>query len=87
MQEQDGTVAFYRVEADKPINVPAYRCYLTVPSASKYLSIDFENATGISNLNLGGKTNVVYDLSGRRIDGKLQGHRRIVIVNNKKVVK
>lgn len=87
LQEQDGAVAFYRVEADKPINVPAYRCYLTVPSASKYLSIDFENATGISNLNLGGKTNVVYDLSGRRIDGKLQGHRRIVIVNNKKVVK
>ena len=87
LQEQDGAVAFYRVEADKPINVPAYRCYLTVPSASKYLSIDFENATGISNLNLGGKTNVVYDLSGRRIDGKLQGHRRIVIINNKKVVK
>ena len=87
LQKQDGIVAFYKVEADKPINVPAYRCYLTVPSASKYLSIDFDNVTGISNVNAIGKLDVVYDLFGHRIVGKSQGHHRIVIVNNKKVVK
>ena len=87
LQKQDGIVAFYKVEVEKPINVPAYRCYLTVPSSSKYLSIDFGNVTGISNVNTIGKSDVAYDLLGRRIVGKSQGHHRIVIVNNKKVVK
>ena len=87
LQKQDGIVAFYKVEVEKPINVPAYRCYLTVPSLSKYLSIDFGNVTGISNVNTIGKSDVAYDLLGRCIVGKSQGHHRIVIVNNKKVVK
>ena len=50
LQTQEGKQAFYIVNSEKPINVPAYRAYLTV-SGSDVKSFNLgDDTTGISAL-------------------------------------
>ena len=51
LQTKEGKQAFYIINPEKPINVPAYRAYLTVPSSTGVKSFNLgDDTTGISAL-------------------------------------
>lgn len=86
LQNHDGQVAFYKVDASAPQQVNAYRAYLTVASNAPVLTIDFGETTGIGNLTpaLSKGEGAVYNLAGQRVSAPSKG---IFLVNGKKVIK
>lgn len=85
LQNLNGLTGFYRVNPDKPIEVPAYRCYMNNVTEAGCVRIMFGNETGIGELNA---TSVskgnAFDLQGRRV--KKNAARGVYILNGEKVV-
>ena len=85
LQNLNGLTAFYRVNPDKPVEVPAYRCYMNNVTEADCVRIMFGNETGIGELNA---TSVskgkAFDLQGRRV--KKNAARGVYILNGEKVV-
>ena len=85
LQNLNGLTGFYRVNPDKPVEVPAYRCYMNNVTEADCVRIMFGNETGIGELNA---TSVskgkAFDLQGRRV--KKNAARGVYILNGEKVV-
>lgn len=82
LQRLNGDVAFYRVDPNAPIRVPAYRCYLNVTSASA-LRIRLIGPTGLDVMESDREVDM-YDLSGRKVATPMK--KGIYIVENRKVI-
>lgn len=66
LQNQNDIIGFYPINANKPITVPAYRCYLSVPQNASALMID-GIMTGIENIQGNSSKGELYDVNGRRV--------------------
>jgi hypothetical protein len=66
MQMLNGDVGFYQIDPEKPLTIPAYKCYLTVSGEARSLLVNFGDATVIDRLNANAAEGDWYDLSGRR---------------------
>ena len=86
LQNHDGQVAFFKVDASAPQQVNAYRAYLTVASNAPMLTIDFSETTGIEDVRcmINDVKSNLYNLNGQRVQKPSRG---IYIVKGKKVVK
>ena len=83
LQNQNGTIAFYRVNEEHPATIPAYRCWLGKQDAAHVIALQFDLETGINAVNSDTEENAFYDLTGRRSDGKKKG---IYVKQGKKTV-
>ena len=89
LQKHGNYVAFFMVKDTKP-TVNPFRAYIKAQSgaASKeFVNVIFDgNTTGISNVNNQGNAanDIIYDLSGRRVN---KAHKGVYIINGKKIVK
>lgn len=82
LQNQNGVVGFYRVNAGAPVTVPANRCYLQPGTDFECLSIRFD-ATGIGRVEKENRDVPLYDLQGRRVAVPRRG---VYIRQNKKII-
>ena len=77
LQMLNGKAAFYQVNPERPITVPAYKCYMSTPSEVHGFNLYFDEATDIGAMIMEDESEFVYDLQGRRLrtvissDGKL----------------
>lgn len=72
LQRQNSVTGFYKVDATKPITVPAYRCWLNYDDANvKRLVLGLP--TGISNIGHSTSNDEWYDIDGRRVDTQRKG--------------
>ena len=90
-QPEDNTVGFYLAEKNQSSGAAflnnGFKAYLPAEAASvRFISFDFGTETAIDELKgeNGNVKTVIYDLSGRRVQGAQKG---IFIVNGKKVIK
>ena len=89
LQKHDDYVAFFMVKNTKP-TVNPFRAYIKAQNgaASKeFVNVIFDgNTTGINNVNNQGNADndIIYDLSGRRVNNARKG---VYIINGKKIVK
>ncbi|MCR4921639.1 MAG: chitobiase/beta-hexosaminidase C-terminal domain-containing protein [Bacteroidaceae bacterium] len=83
LQKLNDQVAFYPVQEEKPITVPAGRCYL-MPGVVGVKAFMLNEATGIENIQGASVQGEMFDLAGRRVSNPTKG---IYIVNGKKVLK
>lgn len=85
LQKLNGVTAFYVVNPEKPITVPAYHCYLQFDANVKMLNIqlldDETSVTSMSSSNEG--QSVIYDINGRRTTNMKKG---IYIIEKKKII-
>lgn len=72
LQQQNGVVGFYYVDAAEPKTVPANRCYLNIPAEARMLSLT-EDTDGI--IRLFGTTDdaEAYSLDGRKATKTAKG--------------
>ena len=89
-QPEDNTVGFYLAEKNQNSGAAflnnGFKAYLPAEAASsvRFISFDFGTETAIESIESVENNAVVYDLSGRRVQGAQKG---IFIVNGKKVIK
>ena len=89
LQKHGDYVAFFKVKDTKP-TVNPFRAYIKAQSAAaskEFVNVIFDsNTTGISNVNNQGNADndIIYDLSGRRVN---KAHKGVYIINGKKIVK
>lgn len=89
LQKHGDYVAFFMVKDTKP-TVNPFRAYIKAQNgaASKeFVNVIFDgNTTGISNVNNQGiaDNDIIYDLSGRKVNNARKG---VYIINGKKIVK
>ena len=82
LQTQNEMTGFYRVEADKPITVPAYRCWLNYNGGAEVIAFK-DMLDALQELNAGKvPAEGAYDLQGRKIQEFRTG---IYVINGKKV--
>lgn len=82
LQNQNGVVGFYHVNADAPVTVPANRCSLHPGVASEFLSMRLD-PTGIDRVEQDGVDVPYYDLQGRRVASPRRG---VYVRQNKKII-
>lgn len=82
LQRIDGKVAFYRVDEETPIIVPAYRCYLNVADANAQM-VRLNDTTGLEAI-MGDTEEQVYDLQGKKWSMPLD--KGVYIKGNKKII-
>lgn len=82
--QQQASVAFYPVSAERPITVPAYKCYLNYAGSERLIGIE-DTLTGIlDRARADGKAGATYDMQGRRVSGTaapgvyIRGNRKII---------
>lgn len=83
LQTQGNVTGFYRIAADTPITVPAFRCWLNYVGTANV--IEFKDLPN-SIQNIAPKkdtTTFYYDLLGRK---QREAHTGIYIINNKKTL-
>lgn len=86
LQNHNDNVCFYRINPEKPINVPAYRCYLNSVSEAGYVRIMLNPETGIGNIDESESENInAYDIQGRKVN-KNSAKRGVYILNGEKVI-
>ncbi len=72
LQNQDGNVGFYKVEECSTISIKANQAYLVTnkESESKYISIEFDSATGIQEIlsTVNNENADIYTLSGIKVN-------------------
>lgn len=81
LQQQNGIVGFYYVDAEEPKTVPANRCYLSVPAGAKMLSL-LEDTDGINAIDSSEEAGA-YALDGKKVGKKAKG---VVIKGGVKIV-
>ena len=74
LQNQSGTIAFYKVEDVKP-TVGEYRCYLTVPGGgARALHFDFDETTAVETIQaLTAGKNTIYNVAGKVVPSLQKG--------------
>ena len=83
LQKLYGQVAFYRVDENSLITVPSMRCYLNV-LADNAPMVRLSETTGIDRFEAS-SAEVIYDMSGKRIDQMIkntlyiQGDRKMLV--------
>ena len=86
LQTLSGVQAFYSVDSEVAITVPAFRAYLTVPAADGQAKAFFfprDIETAIQGVEAQGVQNaVIFNLAGQRVSKAQKG---IYVVNGKKV--
>ncbi len=84
LQNNNNKLGFYYV-ADKGLQIGANRAFLMYDGAQsvKMFSLDAD-ATGIDAIDSEAGKDVIYDLSGRRVNNAVKG---VYIINGKKVIK
>ncbi len=86
-KNKEGKVGFFKVTGNN-VTCPQYKCYLTVTSNARafyFSSEDVETGINAVETEEAAPANaVIYDLSGRRVQGAKSG---LYIVNGKKVIK
>ena len=86
----DGVVGFYNAkkgENDNEFYNGAYKAYLEVPASqgsAAFYGFDWEGTTGVENVEVESAVNVIYDLTGRRVEAITAPG--IYIVNGKKTL-
>lgn len=84
LQNQNGTIAFYKVSGSD-VKCPANSAYLTASASAKALSINYRGSTtGISHIAENKTDGEVYNLQGVRVKGSLK--KGVYIQNGKKFV-
>lgn len=84
LQNQNGTIAFYKVSGSD-VKCPANSAYLTASASAKALSINFGGSTtGISHIAENKTDGEVYNLQGVCVKGSLK--KGVYIQNGKKFV-
>lgn len=83
LQKQDDIVAFYGINSERPITIPAYRCWLNLSSDAAFIRIGGAT-TAIANVTKAQKSSGLYDLSGRKRKEATQVG--VYIENGKKVL-
>ena len=83
LQQLNGDVAFYRVDASDPITVPAFRCYLNTPTESVPMLRLRGETTEIIDVNINMMKDL-YNIQGEKIvvperGVYIQGNRKIII--------
>lgn len=83
LQRLGGVTGFYRIDPTKPVTVPAYRCWLSWSGDANVVPFRFDfDAINVTKVNA--YEGDLYDLSGRRSDGRRAG---VYIQQGKKTVK
>lgn len=89
LQKQGGEVQFYKISSEKPVNVPAGKCWAVLPqqlAAKAAFGITVDNTTGIASPNVGNTSaNDCYTLDGIKVNQVRKG--TIYINNGKKVIR
>ncbi len=80
LQNIDGLLAFYRVNEDFPITIPAGHCYINTNGDTPYINID--KITGIDGVAYNGSNEEIYNIKGIKVESTENNH--IYIINNKK---
>ena len=80
LAEKDGVIGFYKAEGI----IPAGKAYLLSSSGVKAFLFEFDDATGIANVEKAVENGAIYNLAGQR-QNKIQ--KGINIVNGKKISK
>lgn len=84
LQNQNGTVAFYKVNGSN-VKCPSNSAYLTASASAKALSINYGGSTtGINRIAANTTNDEIYNLQGIRMKGNLK--RGVYIQNGKKIV-
>ena len=84
LQQQQNAVAFYPVSVEKPITVPAYKCYLNYAGEQQAMRFD-DVLTGLKDVTTSEGSSMLYDLQGRRT--RTATAPGVYIQNNRKIVK
>lgn len=89
LQEQNGVIAFYRINPEKPFTTAAFRSYLefSKPQGAMQINIggDFDTTvTSIRKVEGTAQSGKIYDLSGNEVKTLRKGG--IYIMNGKKVI-
>ena len=89
LQKQGGVVQFYKVNSEKPVNIPAGKCWAVLPqqlAAKAAFGITVDNTTGIASPNVGNTSaNDCYTLDGIKVNQVRKG--TIYINNGRKVIR
>ena len=72
LQSLGGVTGFYRVNPEKAVTVPAYRCWLTWDGTAGVVPFRFD-FDAIKSTRQTGREGDIYDLSGRRSNGRQRG--------------
>lgn len=81
LQTQDNVTGFYRVEALRPITIPAYHCWLNYNGNTNVIEFkDLPNS--IRDIDIHKDITSYYDLLGRKLS---EVHTGIYIINKKKM--
>ncbi|MCR5820549.1 MAG: hypothetical protein K6F94_06370 [Bacteroidaceae bacterium] len=83
LQTIDDAQAFYAVDANDAITVPANKCYLTVSSGATK-AFYFDTATAIKNVIEGAQKGEIFDVTGRKVSRMQKGG--VYVVNGQKVI-
>ena len=84
LQNQDGNVAFYKVQEGTVITLGAYKAYLDSSIDAGGAGEEADDATGIDTVDASAeKATEIYNLNGQRVSVMTKG---IYIVNGKKVL-
>ncbi|MBO4802090.1 MAG: hypothetical protein J5545_09535 [Bacteroidaceae bacterium] len=73
LQTQNGETGFFRISADDPITIPAYRCWLNYDSEVKWLGLPEGLLTAIRNGKWSQENGQWFDLGGRPTSVKARG--------------
>lgn len=81
LQQQNGVVGFYYVDAADPKTVPANRCYLSVPAEIKMFTLFADDTDGIADIR-DTDDSKVFNLEGRLVGKNFKG---IVVKDGTKI--
>ena len=86
LQKQDAATAsaFYRVDAARPVTVPAYKCYLNAAGTAAVMRFA-DWVTAVKSINADAAKDRIYGIDGRRIDKPVAPG--VYIKNRKKYLK
>lgn len=84
LQKQNGVVKFYAIGSEDSFNIPAGKCWMTLPESVKAKSLGFkiETASGIEDVKAE-ESELIFDLLGRQ---RQEGEKGILIKNGKKIL-
>lgn len=86
LQNLNNRLGFYIINANKPVTVPAYRCFMNSQDGVEYMGVKLNPATGIDGIESEkDATDNVYDLQGRKVK-KTNARKGVYILNGEKII-
>lgn len=83
LQGKNGSAAFYRLEENTPVTMPAAHCFINRESEAPILLINGD--TGIDGITYDGTADDIYRINGVRVEKAEENN--LYIINKKKVIK